>query len=169
MDSRQLIEQLYLNGRRIFALVDGVADEQARWKPDPGSWSVLEVVNHLYDEEREDFKVRLDYILHKPGEAWPPIDPQGWVTKRQYNQRDLATSLENYLTERRASMQWLMTLFEAEWETTVEAPWGKMKAGDMLAAWASHDLLHMRQLVALHWAYQVKQLEPYEVRYAGEW
>ncbi len=40
------------------------ADEQARWKPSPESWSMLEVVNHLYDEEKDDFRFRLDSLLH---------------------------------------------------------------------------------------------------------
>ena len=34
-------------------LIAGLAPEQARWKPDPASWSAVEVINHLYDEERE--------------------------------------------------------------------------------------------------------------------
>ncbi|MCB0058173.1 MAG: DinB family protein, partial [Caldilineaceae bacterium] len=59
------------NAQRIAALVAGVPDEQARWKPDAESWSILEVVNHLLDEEREDFRVRIDYTLHRPGEKWP--------------------------------------------------------------------------------------------------
>jgi hypothetical protein len=44
-----------------------------------------------------------------------------------------------------------------------------MRAGDMLAAWVAHDLLHMRQLVELHRTYTVTQLAPYDTRYAGEW
>jgi len=40
------------NAQTIHSLTSGVSDEQARWKPDPDSWSILEVINHLYDEER---------------------------------------------------------------------------------------------------------------------
>ncbi len=78
----EMITQMTWQAERIRMLVDGVDDEQARWKPDAESWSILEVVNHLYDEEREDFRVRLDSMLHRPGENAPPIDPQGWVTAR---------------------------------------------------------------------------------------
>ena len=169
MDSTHMIEQLYQNGRRIFALVDGVADEQARWKPDPGSWSILEVVNHLYDEEREDFRQRLDIILHRPGDPWPPINPEGWVTERGYNQRELAASLQNLRKERQASLAWLKSLANPDWEARVTSALGTMSAGEMLAAWAAHDTLHLRQLVELHHDWLVKQAAPYDTGYAGKW
>ena len=39
----------------------------------------------------------------------------------------------------------------------------------MLAAWVAHDLLHLRQLVELHYAWTAQQLQPYSVAYAGDW
>jgi hypothetical protein len=39
----------------------------------------------------------VDYALHRPGESWPKIDPQGWVTERRYNDRDLAGSVQSFL------------------------------------------------------------------------
>jgi hypothetical protein len=157
------------NAERIRLLAGNLSPEQARWKPDAASWSALEVVNHLYDEEREDFRARLDIILHNPGEAWPPIDPQGNIQARKYNERDLPTSLDNYLAERRASLAWLEGLGSPDWEATYTSQWGSMKAGDMLAAWAAHDMLHMRQLVELLFLYNRENLKPYDVQYAGDW
>ncbi|RMG93634.1 MAG: DinB family protein [Chloroflexi bacterium] len=153
----------------IYELAHWVTDEQAKWKPDPASWSMLEVVNHLYDEEREDFRVRLDYILHHPAEKWPPIDPEGWVTARAYNKRDLAESLANFRQERERSLTWLATLTGADWQASYETPFGPISAGDMLVAWAGHDLLHLRQLVELHWAYRLANGRSFRPDYAGRW
>lgn len=169
MEPKILIEQLEINSRRIQAMVEGVSDEQAHWKPDAASWSILEVVNHLYDEERQDFRVRLDIILHRPGEAWPPIDPQGWVTERQYNQRNFEQSIENFLSERRDSLKWLKDLRGEDFTTSVPTPWGSITAGDMFASWVTHDSLHMRQLVELIHAWIVRISESYSGDYAGEW
>jgi hypothetical protein len=33
----------------------------------------------------------------------------------------------------------------------------------------AHDLLHMRQLVELHWAYTMTKGDPYRTGYAGTW
>jgi len=169
MDVDRLLLQMAEDTARISALVRGVSDQQARWKPDPDSWSMLEVINHLLDEERSDFRVRLDYTLHRPGEPWPPIDPGGWVTERSYNQQDPELSLARFLAEREASVTWLRGLSAPDWDTAYEAPWGPIKAGDLLASWVAHDLLHMRQLVELHRAYTMAQLAPYKPDYAGDW
>lgn len=72
MELVEMMAQMSLQAGRIRALADGVAAAQARWRPDAESWSILEVVNHLADEEREDFRTRLDFILHRPGEGPPP-------------------------------------------------------------------------------------------------
>ena len=110
MDLPALIAQMSTDAEHIAALVLGVSAEQARWKPTADDWSILEVVNHLVDEEREDFHVRLNLILHTPEQPWPPINPQGWVTARRYNERDLAESLAGFLGERQQSLAWLRTL-----------------------------------------------------------
>jgi hypothetical protein len=164
------VARLMNNADTIRTLVQNVGDEQARWRPQPASWSILEVINHLYDEEREDFRQRLDYLLHRPGEPWPPIDPQGWVTARQYNQRDWAASLDNFLDERRQSLEWLRSLANPNWQKLSDRPpLGFVSARDMLAAWLAHDLLHLRQLIELHWAYLAQQARPIALDYAGGW
>ena len=110
MDANRLISELAAGEQIIRSLVEGITQEQAQLRPAPDSWSILEVVCHLYDEEREDFRQRLDYTLHKPGEAWPPIDPGGWVTSRAYNTRRLENSLAGFLAERQRSLDWLNSL-----------------------------------------------------------
>lgn len=170
MKLEPIMAQLRANAARITALVEPAGPEQASWKPDPGSWSILEVVNHLLDEEKLDFRVRLDLLLHQPGVDWPPIDPQGWVSQRGYNQRSLGPSLAEFLAERQASLEWLAGLSEANWQATATAPWGGvLHAGDLLAAWAAHDTLHLRQLVELAHAWVVHLAEPFDSGYAGEW
>src|SRR5690606_7583180 len=162
MDTQPFIRQMDNNARRIQLLFERITDEQARWKPTPETSSVLEVVNHLYDEEREDFRLRLDYILHHPGEKWPPNDPQGNILNRRYNERDLQESLNNFLQERQASLEWIQKLGVFDWDKAEATPWGgTIRAGDMFAAWVAHDILHLRQLVELHWAITNHALQPY--------
>jgi len=169
MDIEHFTSQMAHNAERIRALVHGVSDHQARWKPDLASWSILEVTNHLYDEELEDFRVRLDITLHHPERPWPPIDPAGWVTERQYNQRDVGGSLNGFLAARQESLGWLRQLISVNWEAAYDAPFGRITAGDIFASWVAHDLLHMRQLVELHWAYTAVKVKPHRVDYAGAW
>ena len=170
MNLEQAIGQMATQAQTIRSLVTGVDETQARWKSDAETWSILEVINHLYDEEREDFRVRLDILLHRPNDPWPPIRPGEWVTERNYQQRDLQESLQNFLTEREKSLDWLRTLSAPDWNASGTTPWGgTIRAGDMFAAWVAHDLLHSRQLVELHYAYTIDLNQPFSPQYAGDW
>lgn len=169
MQFEMLHRELANSAKIVRQLVTGVAQAEARSKPKPDSWSILEVVCHLYDEEREDFRQRLDILLHRPEEPWPPIDPVGWVTQRQYNDRDLAEMLDKLLAERDHSLAWLGDRAGSNWDAEYPAPFGPIKAGDLLASWAAHDNLHIRQLVELRRARLVTITAPYDVRYAGDW
>ena len=52
--------------------------------------------------------------------------------------------MDDFLKERRKSLRWLRGLEAPDWQALVTAPFGEMHAGDMLCAWAAHDLLYMR-------------------------
>ena len=170
MNLEHFTARLSHNADVICSLASGVTEEQVRWKPEPEAWSILEVINHLYDEEREDFQTRLDLLLHHPGQSWPGIDPAGWVIERQYNQRNPAVSLHNFLKERQGSITWLENLSEPNWEQGYNHPQaGHISAADMLAAWVAHDFLHIRQLIELHWLALSQLGKSYAVAYAGAW
>jgi DinB superfamily len=169
MNATQLIAELAAGEQIIRRLVEGITQAQAQARPEPDAWSVLEVVCHLYDEEREDFRQRLDYTLHKPGESWPPIDPGGWVASRAYNQRSLEDSLAGFLAERGRSLARLRSLQAPDWDAGHETSFGIMKAGDILASWVAHDNLHTRQLVELRRNRLLLLVAPYNVSYAGDW
>jgi hypothetical protein len=170
MEFKILRAELAHNAETIQKLLAGVTQEQARRKPAPDSWSMLEVTCHLYDEEREDFRRRVDILLHRPEEKWPPINPVGWVTERNYNEQDFAGMLEKWATERRKSLDWLDALSAPDWNTKHPTPSGlEMSAGDMFASWVTHDILHLRQLVELRHTRVLEISAPYDVRYAGEW
>lgn len=169
MDLVKAINQLGEQGRAILTLGGDISLSEARWKPNQESWSVLEVLNHLLDEEILDFRRHMDHILHTPEAIWPKIDPQGWVTDKQYNQRDLSETLTHFKTEREKSLAWLAELDSPNWDSEVSMPWGNLTAGDMLSSWLAHDLLHLRQLIELRYQITMARCQPYRVLYAGEW
>ncbi|MBS1249318.1 MAG: hypothetical protein MAG431_00894 [Chloroflexi bacterium] len=167
MNFQKILSQMENNAQAIRALVEGFTEQRAKWKPDPDSWSVMEVVNHLLDEEWEDFRARVDLVLHRNNAAWFKNDPEGWVTERDFNQRALAPSLQGFLEAREESLAWLRKLENADWTTTYQAPFGPIRAGDFLAAWAAHDVLHLRQILKLRWKLLAQDVTPFEMRYAG--
>ena len=169
MNIEPYLYQMERNGLALTWLVRDMPDELAKWRPDQDSWSVVEVMYHLIDEEREDFRQRLNYLLNMPGEQFPPIDPQNWPEERKYNERDLLTAIKTFINERAKSINWLRNLQTPNWENTTEHPvMGPMTATDMFAAWLRHDHLHLRQLNEIMMAWGEKEFEGRRYQYAGE-
>lgn len=170
MDAGTIAGRLHRSAAVIEAQVVGVDAAQARWKPEPASWSILEVVNHLADEEALDFRTRLDLTLNSPGAAWPAIDPPAWAVDRRYNERELGESLARFHEERARSLAWLGSLDDPDWARAYEHPsLGTITAGDLAASWVAHDLIHVRQLNRLHRQYLTDVLTDASPEYAGPW
>lgn len=171
MDIDPVIHRLRENADVFAALIRGVDDAQARWRPAPDRWSILEVVCHLADEESRDFRTRLDLTLHRPGEPWPPIDPERWVVEEAYLERDLGEEMERLRAERARSVAWLEELDDPDWSRSYDHPSaGTLRASDLLASWLAHDHIHVRQINRLHRQYlEVMVMPECRVEYAGQW
>ena len=170
IDVEAAIARFTANAEVIAALIRTTTVEQARWRPAVDEWSVLEVIAHLADEEREDFRRRLDLTLHDPKAEWPPIDPEGWVTAHDYNARDPGEALDDFLAERQRSLAWLGSLERHDWSAAHDQPGlGTMTAEEILGAWLAHDLLHIRQLNQLCWLLLARDVPPTSLAYAGGW
>lgn len=169
MDFQTLYQELVDSTEMIRALLKGIDQEQAQVRPEADSWSILEVICHLHDEEREDFREHLDFILHRQSEEWHVIDPQSWVTERKYNEQDFLEMQDRFFAERKRSLEWLNGLANVDWNTTYTSEYGSMSAGEMFSCWVAHDNLHIRQLVELRRARIERITQPYSIGYAGEW
>lgn len=170
VDLESIVDRLAAHADVFRAQVSGVGAAQARWKPEPAKWSMLEVVTHLADEEVEDFRRRVDLTLHSPDAAWPPIDPERWAVERRYNEGSLAEALVRFLAARAESVAWLRGLVDPDWDLTHRHPrLGPIRAGDLLTGWVAHDHIHIRQLNRLQRAYLVTSMSGYSADYAGRW
>lgn len=169
MEFKTLYQELVNSTEMIRALLAGISQKDALVKPSPGQWSILEVTCHLYDEEREDFREHLDFILHRQHEKWHPISPFAWVKLRKYNEQNFKTMQRKFFNERKKSLGWLKTLKNADWNTTYTHNSRSIKAGTMFASWVAHDNLHIRQLTELRRVRIEKITKPYHIQYAGDW
>ncbi|MFN8414606.1 MAG: DinB family protein [Anaerolineales bacterium] len=169
MEFHVLYHELKNSTETIRTLLSGISLDDARLKPNAESWSILEVVCHLHDVEREDFREHLDCILHRQNEKWHEIDPQSWITTRNYNEQSFTEMLEKFFVEREASLDWLSGLQNVDWEKSYTTEYHTFTAGEMFACWVAHDNLHIRQLVELRRLRLENITKPYNIDYAGDW
>ena len=78
--------------------------------------------------------------------------------------------LRRFDAERQNSLAWLRSLQNQNWDRAHQHPqFGPIPAGDLLNAWAAHDMLHIRQITKRLFELNVQEAKPYENRYAGNW
>ncbi len=169
MERSHLFGQLERHGGVFRAMLTSLTPDEFRWRPAPEKWCALEIVCHLHDEEREDFRTRLRSTLETPEQPWPKIDPPTWVNERRYMEQDFDQMLEKFLEERQRSVNWL--------HGTDDAPWGNFylhpKVGPvscelLLTNWVAHDLHHIRQLNNLRYSF-LRAHTTVPLDYAGNW
>ena len=169
MEFNTLYQELQNSAEMIRALLAGITQEEAQFKPNPESWSILEVTCHLYDLECEDFREHLDFILHRQKEEYHAIDPQAWIRERNYNHQDFVEMQQKFFVERQKSLAWLREISDSDWDITYTSQYGSVSAGEMFSCWVAHDNLHLRQLVELRRARIEMITKPYPIEYAGDW
>ena len=166
-----LIDRLARFAHTLPAIVWNFAPADTLWKPDNKSWSVLEVICHLADEETEDFPVRVLSTLDDPTKPWPPIDPEGWAISRDYQSKDLKAELARFIELRSSNVDQLTALKYPNWSSAhIHPSFGPMIASDLLAAWCAHDALHLRQLTKRLHQLATRDAGPNATtQYAGSW
>lgn len=160
LESNRLVFQSMLAGKD--------ADEY-NFRPDKNSWTILEIVCHLLDEEREDFQTRVKNTLTSPEKQPPPIDPPGWVKSRNYAAQNYIEKIDSFLKERKTSIKWLRSLDNPSWKNTYKHPTaGVMTAYYLLTNWLAHDYHHIRQINRRSYEYLQKK-SGVKLGYAGDW
>ncbi len=169
-DASAFARRLGASGDALMALVSDAGPDEARWKPEPAKWSMLEIVGHLVDEERLDFRRRLELVLDSPEHPWPSLDPEGRVREGHFNARALSDLVAEFAAERQRSVEWLESLRSPAWTNAYRHPTaGVLTASALLHAWAAHDLLHIRQIVRARYAFLAVAAAPASLDYAGPW
>jgi hypothetical protein len=130
------------------ALLSDVDDALWRARPAPDEWSPVEIVCHLRDEELEDFGARVRVVV-EGGAGFVPIDPERWARDRRYADEDPHKAVAVLKQSRRDTLAFLALVDPARLRRVVEQPkLGAMSGLDLVAAWVTHDRLHLAQLMA---------------------
>ena len=165
------ISELRRNLEIFKSLFESVHDELIHWKKDEDHWCYLEVICHLLDEEREDFRLRLQTLLNQPEADFISIDPVGWVKDRDYINQEFHEKCQAFYNERSDSLKYLESLDEDDpgWFNTKDHKYfGKISPQYFLNNWVTHDYLHIRQLQRIKYDY-MDMIADHSIEYAGKW
>ncbi len=169
VDLNYYIENLALNKTVFKAALAGMDPGLIKWREHHDKWNPLEVICHLYDEEREDFRARVQSVLENPDKDFIKIDPVAWVKDRRYLEQDFNLMLDKFLDERDQSVTWLKSLTNPPLTNAYIHPKVGPVTGDfLLANWLAHDYLHLRQITRIQYNH-LKFKTGNNLDYAGSW
>ena len=169
MNQDYVIHELERNKEVFQNLLQNIPPSIHLWKHTSNKWCLLEMLCHLIDEEKEDFRARVQHVLITPDHPAQPIDPQGWVSERKYIDQNYDETLIKFLSERDTSIGWLKTLNNPVWDNVYQHPQlGGLTAKMFFTNWLAHDYLHIRQIVKLKYDYLSNSYDE-NLSYAGKW
>jgi len=132
------------------ALLNGVTEAHAAWKPAPNRWSVNEVLGHLSHVEQIGFRGRVERILAEENPSLPGYDPDRFNAEGAFTRPSMAEALAEFVKERTATLRVLDTLTpESLARPGVHGELGPLVLADLLHEIPFHDLGHIRQLAEL--------------------
>lgn len=134
---------------KLQRLLKGVSSAKLRKRPQPGKWSVAEIVCHLADTELVvGFRLRL--ILGAPGTPITPFDQDAWVKALHYEKRDVRKALEQFRILREANLALLKMLAPEQWKFVgMHAERGPESIETIVKMIAGHDVNHVAQIEAI--------------------
>lgn len=121
------------------------AGDQVATRPEPGEFSVLELLGHLLDAEMVSF-TRYRWILAQDQPSLPGYEQDDWVRVSGYNQTDPAALLELWAAARRANLElWRRTSVEGRARVGMHAERGPESYELTFRLIAGHDRIHLDQ------------------------
>ncbi len=146
---RDPLEILSATPGRIEALVRRRSAAELARRPEPGRWSVLEIVAHLADAEIVG-AYRLRMILATPGVSIQAFDQDRFAETLDYSSAPMDQSLRVYESVRASNVRLWRTPDAARLASFgVHAERGKESVEHLRGLYAGHDLNHFMQIEKL--------------------
>src|SRR5271154_3331616 len=89
-ERKHCLEILRSTPARLKAVLKGVPKAVLLWTPAPGKWSILEIVCHLRDMERDAYLARYRRILAEDTPSLPDIDGDTLSLENDYRAQKVA-------------------------------------------------------------------------------
>ena len=88
-------------------LMDGLSEEDAKWKPGPHRFSVAETLEHLSHVEGHCFRARVESMVTETNPSLEPYDADAYFTAGQYSGRDPEDSFDHFEEQRELNLEYL--------------------------------------------------------------
>jgi len=146
VDGQDAMKVQRATAAKLKKLTRGPTPKQLRWRPEPGKWSIAEIVAHLADVEIVA-SWRLRSIIGSDGITIQPFDQDVWASVFQYGKRDPKQSVELFRVLRENNLAMLKSLPPEAWDRHgMHLERGRETIAHLTRMFAGHDLNHISQI-----------------------
>jgi hypothetical protein len=132
--------------KKLQKLIKPLSKKQLSTRPEPGKWSIAEILAHLVDAEIVgSWRMRL--IIGSDGVPIQAFDQDVWAETFDYAGRDPKVSLEIFRVLRENNLRMLKALPKNLWENHgMHSERGRETVSHLVRMFAGHDLNHLEQV-----------------------
>ena len=127
-------------------LINSFSKKQISLRPEPGKWSITEILAHLADSEIV-LSWRMRLVICQNGALIQAADQNVWAQTLDYARQDPKVSLEIFRVLRENNLRMLEVLPKKLWENYgMHSEHGKQTLAHIVHMYAGHDLNHLAQV-----------------------
>lgn len=128
-------------------LLKNLPEDVAMERPQPGKWSIAEIIAHLADTElAAGYRFRA-IAGGKDGMPISGYDQDLWAVAGNYRAAKMEDSLKTFLAIREANLRYLKGLPESSWRKYgIHSERGRETVRELVELVAGHDLNHISQI-----------------------
>ena len=132
--------------KKLAKLIKPLSKKQLSVRPEPGKWSIAEILAHLVDAEIVgSWRMRL--IIGSDGVPIQAFDQDVWAETFDYAGCDPKVSLEIFRVLRENNLRMLKALPKKLWENHgMHSERGRETVAHLVRMFAGHDLNHLEQV-----------------------
>ena len=150
-ERRRYFETLAATPQALKASLKGLSKKVLLWTPAPGKWSILEILCHMRDMEREAYIERYTRILSEDEPKLPDLSGDSLAIVRAYRSQKAPEVVREWVALRRQTLQLLRKAGKAQWARAgVHETAGRLTMEDLIRRHAvGNDEAHLRQIEAI--------------------
>lgn len=132
--------------KKLRKLIKPLSKKQLTTRPEPGKWSIAEILAHLADSELVG-GWRYRSIAGQNGAPVQAYNQEAWAEIFDYSKQDAKVSLETFRQLRENNLRMLKALPKTLWENYgMHQERGKESIRHLVSLFAGHDLNHLGQV-----------------------
>lgn len=145
-ERQKLIDQYKDGYNQVVKALEGFPANQLTAHPIPNKWSAAEIVHHLADSETTS-GLRLRRLLVEDNPLIQGYDQDAYAARLNYNQREMAPSLEAFRFARETASQLFEFMTDEDWQKKgTHSESGSYSCEDWLKIYAAHAHNHAAQI-----------------------